>query len=51
MLSRAYLQTDHTLGGNVPEFQIFQLKEEEKLFHEIAEIRQVDYMRLSDGTH
>lgn len=26
MLSRAYLQTDHTLDGNIPEFQIFQPK-------------------------
>ena len=33
------------------EFQISQLKEEEKLFYDIAEIKKVDYMRLSDGTH
>ena len=34
MLSRAYPQTDHTLYENDPEFQIFQLKEEEKLFNQ-----------------
>ena len=48
MLSRAYLQVDHTQH---PEYQTFQLKQEQQLFQEIADINQVDYMRLSEGTH
>ena len=51
MLSRAYLQVDHTQHENIPEYQIFQLKQEQQLFQEIADINQVDYMRLSEGTH
>ena len=51
MLSRAYLQADHSQHGNIPEYQIFQLSQEQLLFQEIADINQVDYMRLSEGTH
>ena len=51
MLSRAYLQVDHTQHENIPEYQIFQLRQEQQLFQEIADINQVDYMRLSEGTH
>ena len=51
MLSRAYLQVDRTQCQRTPEYQIFQLKQEQQLFEEIANINQVDYMRLSEGTH
>ena len=51
MLSRAYLRVDHSKDENVPEYQIFQLSQEQQLFQEIADINQVDYMRLSEGTH
>ena len=51
MLSRAYLQVDRTQCKRTPEYQIFQLKQEQQLFEEIASINQVDYMRLSEGTH
>jgi len=51
MLSRAYLQVDHTQSKIIPEYQIFHLKQEQQLFEEIARINQVDYMRLSEGTH
>ena len=51
MLSRAYLQVDHTQHENIPEYQIFQLKQEQQLLQEIADMNQVDYMRLSEGTH
>lgn len=51
MLSRAYLQADHSQHENIPEYQIFQLSQEQLLFQEIANINQVDYMRLSEGTH
>ena len=51
MLSRAYLQVDHTQHKNIPEYQIFQLKQEQQLFQEIADINHVDFMRLSEGTH
>ena len=36
---------------SIPEYQIFQLSEEQLLFQEIADINQLDYMRLSEGTH
>ena len=45
MLSRAYLRVDHSKDENVPEYQIFQLNQEQQLFQEIAD------MRLSEGTH
>ena len=51
MLSRGYLQVDRTQCKRTPEYQIFQLKQEQQLFEEIASINQVDYMRLSEGTH
>ena len=51
MLSRAYLQADHSQRGNIPEYQIFQLRQEQLLFQEIADINQADYMCLSEGTH
>lgn len=51
ILSRAYLQADHSQHENIPEYQIFQLSQEQLLFQEIANINQVDYMRLSEGTH
>ena len=51
MLSRAYLQVDRTQCKRTPEYQIFQFKQEQQLFEEIASINQVDYMRLSEGTH
>ena len=51
MLSRAYLRVDHSKDENIPEYQIFQLSQEQQLFQEIADINQVDYMRLSEGTH
>ena len=51
MLSRAYLRVDHSKDENVPEYQIFQLSQEQQLFQEIADINQVDYMCLSEGTH
>ena len=51
MLSRAYLQVDRAHCKRTPEYQIFKLKQEQQLFEEIASINQVDYMRLSEGTH
>ena len=51
MLSRAYLQAYRTQCKSTPEYQIFHLKQEQQLFEEIASINQVDYMRLSEGTH
>ena len=51
MLSRAYLQADHSQCESIPEYQIFQLSQEQLLFQEIADINQLDYMRLSEGTH
>ena len=51
MLSRTYLQDDHSQHGNIPEYQIFQLIQEQLLIPEIADINQADYMRLSEGTH
>ena len=51
MLGRAYLQADHSQQGNIPEYQIFQLSQEQLLFPEIADINKADYMRLSEGTH
>ncbi|PFX34821.1 Uncharacterized protein K02A2.6 [Stylophora pistillata] len=51
MLSRAYLQADHSQHENIPEYQIFQLSQEQLLFQEIANINQVDYMCPSEGTH
>ena len=51
MLSRAYLQVDCIQCKGTPEYQISQLKQEQQLFEEIASINQVDYMRLSEGTH
>ena len=51
MLSRAYLQADHSQHRNIPEYQIFQLSQEQLFFQEIADINQADYMRLSGGTH
>ena len=51
MLSRAYLQVDRTQCKRTPEKQMFQLKQEQQLFEEIASINQVHYMRLSEGTH
>ena len=51
MLSRAYLQVDHTQCKRTLEYQIFHLKQEQQLFEEIARINQVHYMRLSEGTH
>ncbi|XP_022785990.1 uncharacterized protein K02A2.6-like [Stylophora pistillata] len=51
MLSRAYLPADHSQHENIPEYQIFQLSQEQLSFQEIANINQVDYMRLSEGTH
>jgi len=38
----AYLQRDHTKDGNVPEYQIFQLKEKQQQFQEFADIKQFD---------
>lgn len=32
MLSRAYLQADHSQHENIPEYQIFQLRQEQQLF-------------------
>ena len=49
MLSRAYLQADHNQHETIPEYQIFQLSQEQLLFQEIADINQLDYMRL-EGT-
>ena len=51
MLSRAFLRVDHSKHENVPEYQIFQLSQDRHLFQEIADINQVDYIRLSEGTH
>lgn len=51
MLSGAYLQADHSQQGNIPEYQIFQLSQEQLLFQEIADINQADYIRLSEGTN
>ena len=51
MLSRAYLQADHSQHGNIPEYQIFHFSQEKLLFQEIADINQADYMRLLQGTH
>ncbi|PFX33792.1 Retrovirus-related Pol polyprotein from transposon 17.6 [Stylophora pistillata] len=51
MLSRAYLQADPSQHENIPGYQIFQLSQEQLLFQEIANINQVHYMRLSEGTH
>ena len=51
MLSRAYLQADHSQRESIPEYQIFQLSQEQLLFQEIADINQLDYMCLSEGTH
>ena len=51
MLSRAYLLVDHSKHENILEYQIFQLSQEQQLFQEIADINQVDYMHLSEGTH
>ncbi|XP_068734683.1 uncharacterized protein [Montipora capricornis] len=51
MLSRAYHQADHSQCESIPEYQIFQLSQEQLLFQEIADINQLDYMRLSEGTH
>ena len=51
MLSRAYLQADHSQHESIQEYQIFQLSQEQLLFQEIADINQLDYMRLSEGTH
>ena len=51
MLSRAYLQADGSQNESIPGYQIFQLSQEQLLFQEIADINQLDYMRLSEGTH
>lgn len=51
MLSRAYLNADNSQHESIPEYQIFQLSQEQLLFQEIADINQLDYMRLSEGTH
>ena len=51
MLSRAYLKTDNSQHESILEYQIFQLSQEQLLFQEIADINQLDYMRLSEGTH
>ena len=51
MLSSAYLQVDRTQCKRTPEYQIFQLKQEQQLFEEIDSINQVDYTRLSERTH
>ena len=51
MLSRAYLQADHSQHKSIPEYQNFQLSQEQLLFQEIADINQFDYLRLSEGTH
>ena len=51
MLSRAYLKADNSQHESIPEYQIFQLSQEQLLFQEIADINQLDYMRLSEGTH
>ena len=51
MLSRAYLSADNSQHESIPEYQIFQLSQEQLLFQEIADINQLDYMRLSEGTH
>lgn len=45
-VSRGYIQAGQTQYKNIPEYQLFQLKQEQELFHEIASINQVDYMRL-----
>ena len=44
MLSRAYLQADHNQHERIPEYQIFQLSQEQWLFQEIADINQLDYI-------
>ena len=51
MLSRTYLQADHSQFESIPEYQIFQLSQEQLLFQEIADINQLDYMHLSEGPH
>ena len=38
MLSRAYLQADHNQHESIPEYQVFQLSQEQLLFQEIADI-------------
>ena len=50
ILSRAYLQIYHKKHKNMPEYQIFQLSQEQQLLQEIADINEVDYMCLSEGT-
>ena len=49
-LSRAYLQADDSQHGNILEYQIFQLSQEQFLFQDIADINQADFMSLSEGT-
>lgn len=51
MLSRAYLQVDHSQHRSIPEYQILQFSHEQLLFPEIANINQATYMHLSEGTH
>lgn len=38
MLSRAYLNADNSQHESIPEYQIFQLSQEQLLFQEIADI-------------
>ena len=51
VLSRAYLQADHSQHQSISEYQIVQLSQEQLLFQEIADIDQLDFIRLSEGSH
>ena len=47
-LSRAYLETGNKTAA--PDYQIFKMEEEDKLFKEIEQINPLEYIRLSGAT-
>ena len=51
MLSRAYQKVEGISKDSVSDYQIFQMTEHEKLYEEIAQINQMEYMRLSGTTY
>ena len=48
MLSRAYLQS--TAKSRLLEYQLFQMRQEERLYAEIENINQSSYLRIKDTT-
>ena len=50
-LSRAYQKVDGVTKDSVSDYQIFQMAEQDKLYQEMEQINQVEYMCLSDNTY